>query len=255
MDLNNLSFQELPSRELDIDVDWEEFRKQCVIYYNRWCNISNDVYLKTTDLSLPIEKQIVRVGTDAFFSKQYDPFYNFEFAKGKYDNSTKIVSEQEYKFYTSDLQENHPYVIEVIEKLEKFANLSFSRIRLAGKKRETAGSIHTDFGYARHHIPIVTNPSVLFQISDKLYRMSKYNHLYALPCGQPHSIINGSTRLRLHLLLIDGNQEQNVTTIEQARSEIENVTKVFEDAYSNLDIAEKLLNEPYYNNLLELAKK
>ena len=85
--------------------------------------------------------------------------------------------------------------------------------------------------------------------------MSKYNHLYALPCGQPHSIINGSTRLRLHLLLIDGNQEQNVTTIEQARSEIENVTKVFEDAYSNLDIAEKLLNEPYYNNLLELAKK
>lgn len=110
---------------------------------------------------------------------------------------------EEPKTYNQDT-EIWNVVKPVIEKLEKFYNRKVGAAVLVKLKPKRNILPHTDGGWFvdthRLHIPIVTDPDILFTIADKKVHLKK-GWIYELNNLVEHSVLNPTDVERVHLMV------------------------------------------------------
>lgn len=75
------------------------------------------------------------------------------------------------------------------------------RVRLLLLRPRTCYSWHKDPDEFRYHIPLITFPSCLFLVGDRIHVMPTEGQLYTLRTNEFHSAMNGhKTRNRYHLV-------------------------------------------------------
>jgi hypothetical protein len=142
--------------------DWEEYSYRQITF---------DVHRKT--LTLPL-----------LFNENFD----LEPLQFKYYNTFK-----------SDLDE-----LEMLFK-ELYGSGKFVRCILVNLLAGAQIPIHVDGGESleishRHHIPIITNDAVFFQIGDEINNL-KTNTLWEINNQKPHGVWNDSTQDRIHMIV------------------------------------------------------
>jgi len=73
------------------------------------------------------------------------------------------------------------------------------RSRVMNVEKKSCLSYHKDPS-DRVHFPLITNDDVFYVIEDKVFRMNEKNVIYLLPSTKKHTIVNASTKDRLHLV-------------------------------------------------------
>ena len=94
-----------------------------------------------------------------------------------------------------------PYILDILQAL----NSTWGRSRLMGLKAGAQVPEHVDINYywrthLRVHIPVITNPEVGFTCNGETVHM-KAGECWLLDSFYRHSVVNGGTQTRIHLVL------------------------------------------------------
>jgi len=235
-----------------IDIDFNKFRSQVVKHHFECFNLtgSNRIWLRTHDTSLPIEKQI-NPNKTTVTSLSVDALDGF--ADINWNNlieNFRLVKPKDFIYYTTLLNEKFPYIIEVLDKIEKLSNIKFGIINSSLMKPSSSLDFHTDFGSARWHLPIVTQvPECFFYVDDSFVTMPSYTKLYKLHTNTVHNAFNSGKKDRLHLNLTNADQELVFDTAEKLIELREKLTDVVKTRLEKIDKVDLLLNNLYYKGL------
>ena len=141
-----------------IGIDFDKFRNQVVKHHIECVNLtgSNRVWLRTYDISLPIQQQIMPDKTTVT-SLPIDVLDQFPLVDWKnLIENFNLIEPCKFLHYTVLLTEKYPYIIEVLDKIEKFSNIKFGVINSSLMKPCSSLDFHIDYGTDRWHLPIVT---------------------------------------------------------------------------------------------------
>lgn len=99
----------------------------------------------------------------------------------------------------------YPIILEELLKLEEYFSATVRIAGLAGIKPNGTIYKHVDkselFQYAhRVHLPLVTNPGVIFTIDNTDFHLEK-GTWYEIDNTRPHQVINNCQDIRIHLLV------------------------------------------------------
>ena len=241
---------ELNNNDLSmLDIDFNRFRKDLVNFVNTY----NIGFLYSINLKHRPNQQSDKMAGQhmSINTTLIDNLLNLEYIKDNINSVDQSIKECEYSLYNQEVIDDIPYVIECIAKIENHINIKFGRIRLFILKPRSMLPLHYDFGTVRYHIPIVTSDNCFFVSHGKLSTMPTYTKLYHLSCDTTHAAINFSNKLRLHLMLVSSNEDNDIDLAAHCQNAI--IT-----AKQYLDVADEpdlMLNRGYYLKLEALINE
>jgi hypothetical protein len=241
-----------------IDIDFNKFRSQVVKHHFECFNLTgnNRIWLRTHDTSLPIEKQINpnKTTVTSLSIDQLDDFSTVDW--NILIENFRLVKPENFTHYTTLLTEKFPYIIEVLDKVEKFSNIKFRIINSSLMKPSSSLDFHIDYGTDRLHIPIVTQiPECFFYVKDSFVTMPSYTKLYKLHTNTVHNAFNTGKKDRLHLIFNNAEQEVIYDTREKIIELHSKLKDMANDRLKNIDRVDLLLNPAYYSKLLKNQHK
>lgn len=241
-------YNELNNNDLSmLDIDFHRFRVDVVKFfnmYNKELNIySINLKHRLNQQSDKLSGQHMSINTTFF-----DNVLNLEYIKDNMNSIDQSIKESDYSLYNQEAIDNIPYVIECLTKIENHINVKFGRIRLLLLRPRTILPLHYDFGSIRYHLPIVTSDHCFFVSHNKLSTMPSYNKLYHLCCDTPHAAFNLSTKLRLHLMMVSANENNNINLTDHVNNAITRA----KESLDNADEPDRMLNLGHYTKLKDL---
>lgn len=242
-------YKELPNTDLsNLNIDFARFQTELVTFYLKYSPKGYGLSLKHKpgQESDRLDNTHLTVNTD-----WEDNLISLRYLVRTIPVADPTAKESNYTEYNQEIIEEFPYIVDCITKIENYTNLKFGRIRIAPLRMQVSLPRHHDFGNIRYHIPIVSSDNAMFIVGDEVFAMSNYDKLYHLPCGNIHTAINCSPKIRLHLLLVDSAEENRITPTNHLIDSINKAVATLENASD----ADRMLNKDYYLELAEMVKR
>jgi Aspartyl/Asparaginyl beta-hydroxylase len=234
-----------------LGIDWKKFNLDCVAYYNKWRETTKTVRLKNPTPNKPLEEQVksAYVGY-AFYEFSNDILAIINLIANQIETpDTEMYPDSAYESFNTDLYDEFPYIIDVIQKVEAATNKQFGHIKLRYVGPRDVEVIHTDYGNYRYHLPIVTNDNVFFVSNDKLFHMRNNGKLYILDTQIPHTIVNAAATVgRLHLIFADKNIDYTFSNEKLLKTKLKYIEHG-EKLLKTISSADAKLNNEVYKDV------